>query len=70
MGDVFLAYNGTMHAPLAGVLFVDYFLIRRQRLDLRSIFDDAPGGEYHYTRGFHWRALAAVVLGQVVYFTL
>jgi NCS1 family nucleobase:cation symporter-1 len=70
MGDVFLAYNGTMHAPIAGVLFVDYFLLRRQRLDLRSIFDDAPGGDYHYNRGFNWRALAAVVLGQVVYFTL
>jgi NCS1 family nucleobase:cation symporter-1 len=70
MGDVFLAYNGTMHAPISGVLFVDYFLFRRQRIDLRSLFDDAPGAAYDYSRGFNWRALAAVVLGQLVYFRL
>ncbi len=70
LGDAFLAYNGTMHAPLAGVLFVDFFLLRRGRLSLRGVFDAAPGGEYHYWRGFNVWALACVPLGQATYLLL
>jgi len=69
-GDVFLAYNGTMYAPISGILFADYFLLRRQRLCLWSIFDDHPGRAYHHSRGFHWRGLACVLLGQGVYLSL
>jgi len=69
-GDAFLAYNGTMYAPISGILFADYFFVRRQRLCLWSIFDDHPSRAYHYSRGFHWPALACVVLGQFVYLSL
>ena len=41
LGDAFLAYNGTMYAPISGILFVDYFLLRRQQLSLWSIFNMA-----------------------------
>jgi NCS1 family nucleobase:cation symporter-1 len=68
LGDAFLAYNGTMHAPVGGVLLVDYFLLRKQRLHLRSIFEAAPSGQYYYTGGFNLLALACVVLGQLTYF--
>jgi NCS1 family nucleobase:cation symporter-1 len=69
-GDAFLAYNGTMYAPISGILFADYFLVRRQRLCLWSIFDDHPGRAYHYSRGFHWTALGCVLIGQAVYLGL
>ncbi|MBW2421537.1 MAG: cytosine permease, partial [Deltaproteobacteria bacterium] len=29
LGDAFLAYNGTMYAPIVGIVFVDYFVLRR-----------------------------------------
>jgi NCS1 family nucleobase:cation symporter-1 len=67
LGDAFLAYNGTMYAPISGILFVDYFFVRNQRLSLWSIFDDDASGAYHHTRGYSWLALAALVLGQVLY---
>ena len=70
LGDAFLAYNGTLYAPIVGIVFVDYFVLRRERLCLWSIFDDDPGGAYHYTRGFHWPAFASLVLGQAVYLFL
>jgi NCS1 family nucleobase:cation symporter-1 len=69
-GDAFLAYNGTMYAPISGILFADYFFVRRQRLCLWSIFDDHPNRSYHYANGFHWRALACVLVGQAVYLVL
>lgn len=68
LGDAFLAYNGTMHAPVGGVLLVDYFLLRRQRLHLLSIFESAPSGRYYYSGGFNTLALACVVIGQLTYF--
>jgi NCS1 family nucleobase:cation symporter-1 len=70
LGDAFLAYNGTMYAPISGILFVDFFVLRRERLSLRGIFDGSPANPYHYWRGYHWPALVSVVLGQLVYLSL
>ncbi|MCZ6777960.1 MAG: cytosine permease [Acidobacteriota bacterium] len=70
LGDTFLAYNGTMYAPLSGILFADYFFLRKQRLNLWSLFDDDPKGEYHYSYGFNWVAVGCLVLGQFVYLSM
>jgi NCS1 family nucleobase:cation symporter-1 len=70
LGDAYLAYNGTMHAPIAGILFVDFIFLRGQRLSLWSIFEDAPDGDYHYHRGFNWPALLSLVAGQAAYLFL
>jgi NCS1 family nucleobase:cation symporter-1 len=68
LGDTFLAYNGTMQAPVAGILLVDYFLLKKQYIDLRSIFEAAPSGRYYYTKGFNFLAMGAIILGQLAYF--
>jgi NCS1 family nucleobase:cation symporter-1 len=47
---------------------VDYFVLRKQRLHLRSIFEADPGGQYYYTKGFNILALSGIALGQVTYF--
>lgn len=70
MGAAFLAYNGTMYAPIAGIVFVDFFFLRGQRVCLRSLFDNDPGGNYWYWKGFNVLGLGCIVLGQIVYFTL
>jgi NCS1 family nucleobase:cation symporter-1 len=70
LGDAFLAYNGTMYAPIGGIVFADYVFLRGQRLNLRAIFEDHPDGEYHYWRGFNALALGSIVLGQAVYLSL
>ena len=68
MGDAFLAYNGTMQAPVAGILLVDYFFLKKQYIHLRSIFEASPDGRYYYTKGFNFLALAGIVVGQIAYF--
>ncbi len=70
LGDAFLAYNGTMYAPISGILFMDYFWLRRQRLSLWAIFEADPSGAYYYSRGFNWIALGSLVLGQATYLFL
>jgi NCS1 family nucleobase:cation symporter-1 len=70
LGDAFLAYNGTMYAPISGIVFADYIFLRGQRLNLRAIFESAPSGEYYYWKGLNMLALASLVLGQAVYLSL
>ena len=47
--------------PVAGILMVDYFLIRGTRLDPRELFDEH--GEYSYTGGWNIGAVVALVIG-------
>ncbi|HEX8707076.1 MAG TPA: NCS1 family nucleobase:cation symporter-1 [Pyrinomonadaceae bacterium] len=54
-----IGYSGLMGA-IAGILICDYWVLRRQRLDLAGLFD--PQGPYSYDGGFNRRALAALVL--------
>jgi NCS1 family nucleobase:cation symporter-1 len=70
LGDAFLAYNGTMYAPISGIVLVDFVFLRRQKLSLWALFEDDPEGEYHYHRGFHWLGLGSLLLGQAVYLSL
>ena len=67
LGDAFLAYNGTMYAPISGILLIDYFFLRRQQISLWSIFEDGENGRYHHVRGINWVALVSLLAGQVFY---
>ncbi|MBX3728058.1 MAG: NCS1 family nucleobase:cation symporter-1 [Candidatus Sumerlaeia bacterium] len=44
--------------PIAGVMICDYWLVRRQRLDVAALY--RPGGEYPLV---NWAALGALVAG-------
>ncbi|HEX8473553.1 MAG TPA: NCS1 family nucleobase:cation symporter-1 [Pyrinomonadaceae bacterium] len=53
-----IGYSGLMGA-IAGILICDYWVLRRQRLDLAALYD--PHGRYAYSNGFNWRAIVALV---------
>jgi nucleobase:cation symporter-1, NCS1 family len=55
-----VGYSGGL-APIAAVMIVDYWIIRRRRLDLQDLY--LPHGAYRYSRGWNLRALAATVCG-------
>ena len=38
----FLALIGVAFAPLCGIQIVDYFVLRRRRIDIRAIYTDQP----------------------------
>ncbi|MCB1024742.1 MAG: cytosine permease, partial [Acidobacteria bacterium] len=54
-----IGYSGLMGA-IAGILICDYWVLRRQKLDLESLFK--TDGEYSFSNGFNWRAVAALVI--------
>lgn len=55
-----IGYSGLMGA-IAGIMICDYWVLRRQQLDLRQLFE--PKGLYSYSGGVNWRAMIALVIG-------
>jgi NCS1 family nucleobase:cation symporter-1 len=53
-----IGYSGLMGA-IAGILICDYWVLRKQSLDLAALFDTT--GQYSYSNGVNRRAIAALV---------
>jgi NCS1 family nucleobase:cation symporter-1 len=58
--DWLLGYSGGL-GSIAGVLIVDYWIVRRKQLALADLY--LPDGAYTYNRGWNWRAVIATLLG-------
>ncbi len=63
----FVSWGAIALAPLCAVQFVDFFILRRQRLDLRAMYDNRPGSPYHFTGGFNLVAFASAAGGALIY---
>lgn len=63
----FLAFIGVFFAPLCAIQAVDYFLLRGQRLDVRSLYDSSKSSKYAFWGGFNPAAIAGMVAGFVTY---
>ncbi|MCY1138785.1 NCS1 family nucleobase:cation symporter-1 [Actinoplanes sp. Pm04-4] len=57
---------GAFIGPLFGVLIADYYLIRRQKVDVDAMFTMSPEGRYHYKKGYNPPAIIATAVGAVV----
>ncbi len=53
---------GALLAPLYGIMVVDYYLLRRRRLNLQHLFSTDPDGDYWFDRGWNRHALVAFVV--------
>jgi nucleobase:cation symporter-1, NCS1 family len=58
-----VGYSGSLGA-VAGVLIVDYWIVRRGELDLPALYLDH--GAYRYRGGYHLRAIGATFVGAAV----
>lgn len=59
----FLTVGACVYAPLAALLFVDFFFVRKQKLSLRSAFGLKGYTAYHYTGGFNFVGLLCLLFG-------
>src|SRR5262249_274547 len=50
----FLSGYACLMRPVAGILFSDFYLVRKKKLDIRSMYN--PHGRYRYFHGWNWRA--------------
>ena len=52
---------GTLLGAIAGILLVDYYLVRKSELKVDDLY--RRGGEYEYSNGWNLQALIAFALG-------
>ena len=58
-----VGYSGGL-ASIAGVLIIDYWLVRKKRLELGDLYRSR--GAYTYNHGWNWRAVVATLAGCVL----
>jgi NCS1 family nucleobase:cation symporter-1 len=63
----FLALIGVAFAPLCGIQIVDYFILRRGRIDIRAIYTNQPDQPYYYWHGINPAAITALAAGCITY---
>lgn len=57
----FLGGLGALLGPLFGVIMVDYWVVRRTKVNVPQLYTEAGDGEYFYHRGVNWRAIGAFI---------
>ncbi|MFQ6081701.1 MAG: cytosine permease, partial [Candidatus Bathyarchaeia archaeon] len=62
----FLLWIGSVFCPLFGVIFVDYFLLKRRKYDVREIYKTK--GAYWFWKGINVRAVIAWAMGVLIYY--
>ncbi|MDT8344788.1 MAG: NCS1 family nucleobase:cation symporter-1 [Thermohalobaculum sp.] len=56
---------GAFLAPLYGILVADYYLIRKQRIEVQDLFTTSPTGTYYYGGGWNKIAITAFAISAV-----
>jgi len=57
---------GAFIGPLFGVLIADFYLIRKQQVDIDDMFSMKPSGRYWYKKGYNPAAVIATAAGAVI----
>jgi cytosine/uracil/thiamine/allantoin permease len=65
-----LAYNGVLFVGLSAVLFVDFFVLRRERVVPAQLFATRPGQHYWFQGGVNWIAVVVIAGATAMYLWL
>ena len=53
---------GAILAPVFGIMITDYYIVKKQQLNVDDLFSDSASGRYHYNGGFNGKAMLAWLL--------
>lgn len=60
----FLGISGGILSGIVGILFVDYYLIRKRRLNVPELYEH--DGQYRFANGVNWAGIIAMIAGGIV----
>jgi NCS1 family nucleobase:cation symporter-1 len=50
---------GAILAPMYGIMVADYYIVKKQEIDVQDLFSTNPDGKYYYEGGWNRKALLA-----------
>ena len=50
---------GAILAPVYGIMIIDYYIIKKEKIDVNSLFSGQSGGKYYYNGGWNTKAFIA-----------
>ena len=50
---------GAILAPVYGIMITDYYIIKKETIDINELFSAEPGGAYYYDGGWNRKAFIA-----------
>jgi len=53
---------GAILAPVFGIMITDYYIIKKQKINVDDLFSDKKSGKYHYNDGFNGKGMLAWAL--------
>ena len=56
---------GAILAPVYGVMITDYYLVKKEQVDIQQLFSSDPNGAYYYDNGWNKKAIIAFGLGGI-----
>ena len=56
---------GAILAPVYGIMIVDYYVIKKQRIDINQLFSSKKDGKYYYNNGWNQKAFVAWAIAGV-----
>lgn len=59
--NYFLGGLGAVLGPLFGIVMADYWVLRKQRVNVPDLYTFDPNGDYYYSKGVNKRAVIALV---------
>jgi len=63
---VFVSVFGAVLAPLYGIMMADYYLMKRQVVQVNELYTMSPSGRYFYDGGWNRRGLMALALSGAI----
>ena len=56
---------GAILAPVYGIMIIDYYVIKKQRIDINELFSAKESGKYYYDGGWNKKAFIAWVIAGI-----
>ena len=67
---IILGLACTVYSPIIAIQLIDFYIFRKQKLDLRSLYDKTETSDYVFWKGFNWVAVFVFISGAVIYYLI
>jgi len=66
----FLTISACIYAPIAAILFVDFFIVKKQRISLKDLYEVSGKTKYNFKNGISIKNLVCILLGVLIYLSI